>query len=396
MRPEMIEKIKQLAQELLPEIIETRRHIHANPELSYKETETAKYIQQKLKVWGIEFTANVGGEGISAKIEGGDCNSRWIALRADMDALPINELNESEYKSKNPGVMHACGHDVHTACLLGAARILQQLKSEWRGTVQLIFQPAEEVLPGGASIMLKDGLFDVRKPDSIFGQHVFPELPAGKVGFCPGPYMASTDELYVTVKGVGGHGAKPDKAVDPVLIASHLIIALQQVASRWSNPLMPTVLTFGKVIAQGATNIIPQEVRLEGTFRTFDEKWRADAHQRMVALAKGLVEGMGGEVDFRIEVGYPVVYNNPELTNEAKDAAIEYLGADNVVDLQRRTTAEDFAYYSQVLPGCFYRLGTSSPDGTKFTAQVHNARFDVDENSLLTGMGLMAWLAIKE
>jgi amidohydrolase len=291
--------------------------------------------------------------------------------------------------------MHACGHDVHTSSLLGAAIILNELRDQFEGTIQLVFQPAEEVLPGGASLMLKDGVFAGRKPQAIFGQHVYPELPAGKIGLKPGVYMASTDELYVTVKGRGGHGAKPDRNIDPVLISSHLIVALQQVVSRWSSPTMPSVLSFGKVIANGATNIIPSEVKLEGTFRTFDERWRKEAHERMIALAEGLVKGMGGEVDFRIEVGYPVLKNDEALTIRAKESAIEYLGNDNVIDLDVRMTAEDFAYFGHEMPGCFYRLGTASPADDSKSFSVHHPRFDIDENALKTGMGLMAWLAVQ-
>ena len=390
----MITRIQSLAQTLLPEITAIRRHIHAHPELSFQEKETALFVKTKLTEWGIAVQSDIAGHGLVAYINGQEPDSRLIALRADMDALPIIEENDVVYKSTREGIMHACGHDAHTASLLGAAKILFELRNEWKGTIQLIFQPAEEVLPGGASLMIDAGIFKAKKPQAIFGQHVFPELPAGKVGFRPGPYMASTDELYVTVKGKGGHGAKPDKAIDPVLISAHLIVALQQVASRWTNPQMPTVLTFGKVQANGATNIIPNEVKLEGTFRTFSESWRKEAHVRMVQLAKGLVEGMGGEVDFRIEVGYPVVMNDEQLTHLAIEAAKEYLGEENVVPLDMRTTAEDFAYYSQQMPGCFYRLGTATPDGKK-TAPVHNSRFDIDEQSLLTGMGLMAWLALK-
>lgn len=390
----MITRIQSIAQSLLPEITAIRRHIHAHPELSFQEKETALFVKNKLTEWGIDVQSDIAGHGLVAFIKGKNPESRLMALRADMDALPIVEENEVAYKSTREGVMHACGHDAHTASLLGAAKILHDLREEWNGTVQLIFQPAEEVLPGGASLMIAAGIFDAKKPQAIFGQHVFPELPAGKVGFRPGPYMASTDELYVTVKGKGGHGAKPDKAIDPVLISAHLIVALQQVASRWTNPQMPTVLTFGKVQANGATNIIPNEVKLEGTFRTFSESWRKEAHHRMVQLAKGLVEGMGGEVDFRIEVGYPVVMNDEALTLKAVHAAKEYLGEENVVELDMRTTAEDFAYYSQHMPGCFYRLGTATPDGQK-TAPVHNSKFDIDEQSLLTGMGLMAWLALQ-
>ena len=391
----MKEKIKALATAFLPDIIACRRHIHANPELSFHETNTSLFIQQKLTEYGIPFQSGIVKTGIVAQIRGKNPDKRSIALRADMDALPILEQNEVPYKSINHGVMHACGHDAHTSSLLGCARILHTLRDEWEGSVQLVFQPGEEVLPGGASLMIKEGLFKDAVPDRIWGQHVFPELPAGKVGFKPGPYRASTDEIYVVVKGKGGHGAKPDRTIDPVLIAAHLVVALQQVVSRWANPAMPSVLSFGKVIAEGATNVIPNEVRMEGTFRTFDESWRREAHQRMKSLAENLCEGMGGSVDFRIEIGYPVLVNEPALTLLAKQRAIEYLGAENVVDLDLRTTAEDFAYFTQLWKGCFYRLGTASPDGSK-SFSVHNSRFDIDESSLATGMGLMAWLAIAE
>ncbi len=392
----MKEKIKSLAKKYLNDVIATRRHLHAHPELSYKEFNTSQYVQDKLKEYGIPFQAGVAGTGITAFIEGKNAQSKLIALRADMDALPIVEQNNVPYKSKNEGVMHACGHDVHTSSLLGAARILNELKNEWEGTVQLIFQPAEEVLPGGASMMIKEGLFSKKMPASIFGQHVYPELPAGKIGLKPGMYMASTDEIYVTVKGKGGHGAKPNRNIDPVLISAHLIVALQQVVSRWANPATPSVLSFGKVIANGATNIIPNEVKLEGTFRTFDEVWRKDAHVRMTELATHLVKSMGGEVEFKIEVGYPVLKNDEALTQLAKQKAIDFLGAENVEDLELRMTAEDFAYYSHHMPACFYRLGTASPIDDSKSFSVHHPQFDIDENALEVGMGLMAWMAVGE
>ncbi len=392
----MKEKIKSLAKKYLNDVIATRRHLHAHPELSYKEFNTSQYVQDKLKEYGIPFQAGVAGTGITAFIEGKNAQSKLIALRADMDALPIVEQNNVPYKSKNEGVMHACGHDVHTSSLLGAARILNELKNEWEGTVQLIFQPAEEVLPGGASMMIKEGLFSKKMPASIFGQHVYPELPAGKIGLKPGMYMASTDEIYVTIKGKGGHGAKPNRNIDPVLISAHLIVALQQVVSRWANPATPSVLSFGKVIANGATNIIPNEVKLEGTFRTFDEVWRKDAHIRMTELATHLVKSMGGEVEFKIEVGYPVLKNDEALTQLAKQKAIDFLGAENVEDLELRMTAEDFAYYSHHMPACFYRLGTASPIDDSKSFSVHHPQFDIDENALEVGMGLMAWMAVGE
>lgn len=389
------QQIRELAEANFPEVLAMRRHLHMHPELSYNEIETASFVAGQLRRMGLDVKTGIGGHGLTAFISGNNPESRLVALRADMDALPIVEQNETQYKSRHEGVMHACGHDVHTSSLLGAAMILNQLRDRFEGTVQLVFQPAEEVLPGGASLMLKDGVFADRMPQAIIGQHVFPELPAGKIGLKPGVYMASADELYVTVKGRGGHGAKPDRNIDPVLIASHLIVALQQVVSRWSNPTMPSVLSFGKVIANGATNIIPSEVRLEGTFRTFDEKWRKEAHERMIALADGMVKGMGGEVDFRIEVGYPVLKNDESLTMRARELAIEYLGSENVVDLNVRMTAEDFAYYGHEMPGCFYRLGTASPVDETKSFSVHHPRFDIDEEALKTGMGLMAWLAVQ-
>jgi amidohydrolase len=389
------EQIQSLAEKHFADVLAMRRHIHMHPELSYQEVETSSFVEAQLRRMGLEVKTGIGGYGLTAFIHGKNPESRMIALRADMDALPIQELNTTEYKSKHDGIMHACGHDVHTSSLLGAAIILNELRDQFEGTVQLVFQPAEEVLPGGASLMLKDGVFANGKPNAIFGQHVYPELPAGKIGLKPGVYMASTDELYVTVKGRGGHGAKPDRNIDPVLIASHLIVALQQVVSRWSNPAMPSVLSFGKVIANGATNIIPSEVKLEGTFRTFDERWRKEAHERMVALAEGLVKGMGGEVDFRIEIGYPVLKNDEALTLRARERAIEYLGEANVVDLDVRMTAEDFAYFGHEMPGCFYRLGTASSTDDSKSFSVHHPRFDIDEEALKTGMGLMAWMAVQ-
>jgi amidohydrolase len=389
------EQIRLLAEAHHSDVLAMRRHLHMHPELSYQEVETSSFVAAQLQRLGLEVQTGIGGHGLTAFIRGNNPESRLVALRADMDALPIVEQNDVEYKSKREGVMHACGHDVHTSSLLGAAIILNELRDQFEGTIQLVFQPAEEVLPGGASLMLKDGVFDKRKPQAIFGQHVYPELPAGKIGLKPGIYMASADELYVTVKGRGGHGAKPDRNIDPVLIASHLIVAMQQVVSRWSSPAMPSVLSFGKVIANGATNIIPSEVKLEGTFRTFDERWRNEAHERMIALAEGLVKGMGGEVDFRIEVGYPVLKNDESLTMRARELAIEYLGRENVIDLDVRMTAEDFAYYGHEMPGCFYRLGTASPVDESKSFSVHHPRFDIDEEALKTGMGLMAWLAIQ-
>jgi len=387
------EKIKQLAKEYFAEIQANRRHLHSHPELSFQEQETAKFIAQKLNDYQIPFQAGIAGTGIVGYIEGSNPDSKLIALRADIDALPITEANEVPYKSQNTGVMHACGHDAHTASLLGAARILNTLKTEFEGTIKLIFQPGEEKIPGGASLMIQEGVLSP-KPQAIIGQHVMPLLPVGKVGFREGMYMASADELYVRVIGKGGHGAMPENCIDPVLIASHIIIALQQIVSRNAPPKIPSVLSFGKVIAQGATNIIPNEVYMEGTFRTFDEEWRSQAHQKMIKIAQSIAEGMGGTCEFEVRRGYPFLRNNPELTRKAKNAAIAYLGEENVVDLDIWLASEDFAYYSQIADACFYRLGTRN-ESKGIISGVHTPTFDIDEQALEIGAGLMAWLALQ-
>jgi len=387
-------KVQDLAAQIFNDVVGFRQHLHANPELSFKEFETSLYVKDKLTKWGIEFTscANTGVVGL---IKGNKPSDKVIALRADMDALPIHEANDKPYASKNPGVMHACGHDVHTSSLLGTAYILNQLKDDFGGTVKLIFQPAEELLPGGASIMIKEGVLENPKPDYIVGQHVMPLIDAGKVGFRSGIYMASTDELYVTVTGKGGHGAQPHQNIDPVLIASHIIIALQQIVSRNADPRLPSVLSFGKVTANGATNIIPNEVKIEGTFRTLDEDWRAEAHKRMKKMAEGIAESMGGSCDFDIHKGYPFLINEAKLTANARTSAEEYLGRENVVDLDIWMAAEDFSFYSQVTDACFYRLGTGNAEkDTQYS--VHTPRFDVDEDALQLSTGLMAYIALKQ
>ncbi len=391
----MQQKIKTLASGYLNDVIGLRRHLHQNPELSFKEFKTAEFVWNQLDAIGITDKQKLAGTGIVALIKGRNADKKTIALRADMDALPIIEANEVPYKSQNIGVMHACGHDAHTASLLGAARILNELKNDFEGTIKLIFQPGEEKLPGGASIMIKEGVLQNPAPSEIIGQHVMPMIDSGKVGFRSGIYMASTDEIYVTVRGKGGHGAMPHLNVDPVLIASHMIVALQQIVSRHANPTMPSVLSFGKVIASGATNVIPNEVYLEGTFRTLDENWRTEAHARILKLATSVVEGMGGTVDFEIRRGYPTLVNNPELTAAARKGAVEYLGEENVLDLDIWMAAEDFAFYSQQADACFYRLGTRN-ESKGITSSVHTPTFDIEEKSLETGMGLMAYLAVKQ
>jgi len=389
------ELIKKIATQNFNEVVSIRRHLHMNPELSFQEFETAKFVAAKLKEMGIAFQDNVAGTGLVGIIKGKKDNGKVVALRADMDALPIQEENNIDYKSKNNGVMHACGHDAHTASLLGAASILNELKENFDGSIKLIFQPGEEKIPGGASLMIKEGVLENPKPLSVIGQHVMPLIPSGKVGFRSGIYMASTDELYLKVKGKGGHGAMPHLNIDPVLITSHLIVAMQQIVSRVTNPTMPSVLSFGKVIANGATNVIPNDVYIEGTFRTLNEQWRNEAHQRMLDLAHQLVQSMGGQLEFEIRRGYPALINDEELTAKVKNNAIDYLGSENVLDLDIWMAAEDFSFYSQLVPACFYRLGTRN-ESKGIISSVHTNTFDIEEDSLKIGSGLMAYLAIKE
>jgi amidohydrolase len=389
------DRIKSLAQAYKQEVIDLRRHLHSHPELSFKEFQTAAFVAEKLKAIGITEIESKATTGWSALIKGKNPEKKVVALRADMDALPIIEANEVPYKSQNPGVMHACGHDAHTASLLGAAKILHEVRDQFEGTIKLIFQPGEEIIPGGASLMIKDKVLENPRPNFILGQHVMPMIPAGKVGFRSGLYMASADELYLTIKGKGGHGAMPETFIDPVLISAHLLVALQQIVSRVANPKIPSVLSFGRVEALGATNIIPNEVKIQGTFRTLDEAWRAKAHQKMRQIAEGIVEGMGGQLDFEIRKGYPFLKNNPELTARSVAAAQTYLGAENVLDLDIWMAAEDFAYFSQEIDGCFYRLGTRN-EARGITSGVHTPTFDIEEEALEIGAGLMAWLAVSE
>lgn len=387
------QRIQELANSYFQDTVDNRRFLHQNPELSFEEYNTSAFVKQKLTDLNIPFEsmANTGVVGI---IKGDLPSDKVLALRADMDALPITEVEGRSYGSKNIGVMHACGHDVHTSSLLGAAKILNNLKSEFGGTIKLIFQPGEERLPGGASLMIKEGVLQNPEPQGIVGQHVMPFIESGKVGFRSGKYMASCDELFMTVKGKGGHGAMPHQNIDPIAITAQIITALQQVVSRNADPRTPSVLSWGKIIGNGATNVIPDEVNLEGTFRTFDEKWRADAHERMVKMAVGIAESMGATCDFEVRKGYPFLVNEPGITAAAQSYAIEYLGADNVVELDLWPAAEDFAYYSQETNACFYRLGTGNQE-KGINSAVHTPTFDIDEKALETSIGLMSYIAVQ-
>jgi hippurate hydrolase len=389
----LLEKIKTLAAAGQTENIVIRRHLHANPELSYQEFETCKFVQAQLTKMGIPFNV-IATTGVLGIIEGKNPGKRVIALRADMDALPILEENDVDYKSKNDGVMHACGHDVHTTILLGAAKILWELRNEFEGTVKLLFQPGEEKNPGGASYMIRDGALQNPTPQGIIGLHVHPGLPYGKLSFRKGRVMASADELYVSIKSSGGHAATPHQTVDTVLVAAQLITSLQTIISRNRNPQNPSVLSICSIHGGNTTNVIPSEVKLMGTFRAMDEVWRFKAHELMLQQAKGLAIATGAEIDFKVDVGYPTVDNEPLITEAAWKLADQYMGADNVEETELRMGAEDFGYYSQVIPGCFFRLGVRN-ESKDAIHNVHTPVFKVDEDAISHGVGMMAWLGVS-
>jgi amidohydrolase len=384
------EKIQVYAHNYCDSFIEIRHYLHAHPELSYKEFKTSEFIQKKLNEFAIPFNV-IAGTGVVGLIKGENPDSRVIILRADMDALPIKEQNEVAYKSINEGVMHACGHDVHTTCLLGAAKILNDLKREWEGTVKLIFQPGEERNPGGASIMIKEGVLENPSPEGIVALHVHPGLEAGKLSFRSGRVMASADEIFITIRSKGGHAAAPHLTADTILIASQLIVSLQQIISRNNNPVSPSVLSICSFQGGNTTNVIPSEVKLMGTFRAMNENWRFKAHQLITKLTIGLTESMGAEAEINIDVGYPAVDNDEKLTVDAKAFAADYLGNENVSETEIRMGAEDFGYYTQKIPGCFFRLGVRN-ESKGIVHNVHTSKFNIDESAIKTGMGVMAWL----
>ena len=386
----MKEKIHQLAEKYYPQVVALRREVHAHPELSKHETRTAALVAAELQKLNIPIQTHIAGTGVLGLLRGRNPEKRCIALRADMDALPIHEQNNTPYKSQNEGVMHACGHDVHTANLLGAAMILSELRDEWEGTIKFIFQPSEELIPSGAKAMIEAGVLENPKVEAIYGLHVHTELEAGQIGFCAGRFMASTDEIYLTVIGKGGHAAQPANFISPLIISAEILLALQPL----TDMAVPTVLSFGKITANGATNVIPDQAQLAGTLRCFDENIRAKQHERMKAICMEIATKHGGRCEVNILQGYPVLMNDVAMTNAAKASAIDYLGKENIHDLPIRMGAEDFAFYTQKVPACFFRIGVSDP-ARGIISPIHTPTFDVDEKALLTSIGLMSWLAIQ-
>ena len=388
------DRIKILARKYAEETISCRRHLHMHPELSFKEYGTSRFLSEQLDKLGIPYQTGYVETGIVGKIQAGNPGTRVVALRADMDALPIQEENKVSYRSKNRGIMHACGHDVHMACLIGAAKILKELEGAFEGTVLLVFQPGEELIPGGAKLMIDEGALDDPKPDVVIAQHVAPDLEKGKMGFRSGKYMASNDEIYLTIKGKGGHAAIPDQTTDTVLIASRIIVELKKMVLNNQSGKIPTILSFGKIIANGATNVIPGEVRVEGTFRTFDENWRFEALQILSNRAMEIAAEYGGTCEFRIASGYPFLVNNEKVTDAARQFTSQYIGEKNIVHLDLRMTSEDFAYYSQVFPATLFRIGTGNEE-KNILSSLHSPTFDIDESIMETAAGNLAWLTIS-
>ncbi len=384
------ETISALANRYAPVYIDVRRHLHAHPEISYQEYETSSYVQHHLQSLGISFIT-MADTGVVAIIKGKNADSRIIALRADMDALPIDEANDIPYKSTKPGLMHACGHDAHTAILLGAAKILQETSGLWEGTIKLIFQPGEERNPGGASYMIRDGVLENPAPQGIVALHVHPHLPVGQLSFRTGTVMASADELYISFCSKGGHAAAPHLTRDTILAASQLVVSLQQIVSRNNNPLNPTVLSITSFQGGHTTNVIPSEVKLMGTLRCLNERWRHEAHQLITQQVKHIGEAFGVATSLHIDIGYPTVLNNPTLTQNAWRLAEHLLGKENVSETEMRMGAEDFGYYAQKIPACFYRLGVMNT-AKGITSGVHTPTFNIDEDAIETGMASMAWL----
>ncbi len=388
-----VERVKQLVQAGYMDMLAVRRHLHANPELSFQEHGTGHYIAERLRQLGVEVRTGIAGTGVIGVVNGTG-PGRTMCLRADMDALPIQEAQGLPFRSTRPGVMHACGHDAHMAMVLAAGRILHELRAEWSGTVLLLFQPGEEKIPGGASMVLKEGALGDPVPAGIMGQHVTPELEVGKVGFHAGPFMASSDELYVTVKGKGGHAAQPEKLVDPIIIAARLLLALREEFETWRGG-RPLVMGFGRVVADGATNVVPDEVKIAGTLRTFDESLRAELHGWLHQRAHEICASHGGTCDVEVHRGYPVLVNDGPLTASMNAAAVEFLGKEQVVEMPRRMGSEDFAFYTQEMPGCFFRLGTGNPRKGPAPG-LHTPAFNIAEEAMAIGTGVLVWGVLGE
>jgi len=391
-------RVREAAQRLYPDIAAVRRHLHMHPELSYQEFRTTAFIKEYLAKLGIEPEPQLLETGVVAVLRGSGTpesgERKTVALRADIDALPLQEENSHDFCSTEAGCMHACGHDMHTAMLLGAASVLSDMKDELNGDVLLIFQPAEEKAPGGAKPMIEAGLLKRYNPSAIFAQHCFSSVRSGSVAMCKGGFMAAADELYITVHGQGGHASAPHKTRDPILASAHIITALQHLVSRVAPPHEPAVLSIASINGGHATNIIPGKVTMQGTMRTMNEELRSLLHERFEKTVKQVAEAFEVRAEVEIRTGYPVLNNDPAMTDLAWDVAKEYLGEDKVHNSAPLMTAEDFAYFLRECPGSFWQLGTGLDDDGPDNL-LHSPTFNPDEQSLETGVGMMSYLALR-
>lgn len=393
----MKQLIKVKSDAYFDEVVAIRRQLHQHPELSFCEKETAELIKRVLASKNIEYQSDIAGNGVVATITGNSklqTSNFKLALRADLDALPIQESSDLPFRSVNDGVMHACGHDAHTAMLLGITMILNDLRDKFSGTVKLIFQPGEEKLPGGASLMIKEGVID--DVDMIIAQHVYPDLPCGEVGFHAGAYMASSDEVNITVKGRGGHAAKPAERDNTLLAAAKIVSELSKLYSEKDINACKSngLLTFGSFVADGTYNVVPSEVNLKGTMRTFDENKRKLLKDNILKISNEIAAEFGCKAEVFIEQGYPSLQNDVKLTEKCAAFAKDYLGDSMVKELPQLMTAEDFAWYSQKVPACFYRLGTANPS-KGIDSKQHTANFNIDEESMKIGMETMTYLTLN-
>lgn len=389
-RGEIRQEILRRAQGLQPELVKIRRTIHANPELAFEEVETSRLVVETLEGIGL-IPRRIARTGVITTIEGrlpGPC----VALRADMDALPIAEETGLDFASRNPGKMHACGHDAHTAMALGAGMILASMAEDLPGRVRLLFQPSEELVPGGAPSMIEEGALSDPDVSAIFGQHVMPLQRSGTFGFCPGAMMASADELYITIHGLSGHAAMPHRAIDPILTASEIVTSLQKIVSRSLDPFARGVLSITAIQGGDSTNIIPESVSMKGTLRSMDEEWRGEAHRRIEAIVSAVATASGCRYDLEIRRGYPVLVTDEEVTGRARRYSNELVGEDGTFSADPLMVAEDFSYYLQKVPGTFWWIGAGEP-AQGCIAGLHNARFTIDESILQTGAAMLAWNA---
>ncbi|MEJ5244872.1 MAG: M20 family metallopeptidase [Bacteroidota bacterium] len=389
MKPSVIE-IRNQVEEIYQQVVDFRRKIHQNPELSNKEFATTDFIISILKENNIEYKriTETGAVGIIGN--GNNC----IALRADIDALPIKEETGLPFASQNPGIMHACGHDFHTAILLGSAIILKKFEEHLDGTIKLIFQPSEELIPGGALKMIKAGVLDNPRPKYVFGQHIYPELNTGEIAVSAGPVMAAADELYWNLYGKGSHAAQPHMGNDPLIVAAHLIIHLQAMLNKNKNPFSPAVLSVTSVIGGKATNIFPEFASMQGTLRTFDESLRSKLHKLIENNSRQIASLFDVKCDVEVRKGFPALINNSELVDKFKDIANQALGVNNVHSFEPKMWAEDFAYFAREIPSVFWFLGVKQSVDSE-VVPLHNSKLNPDEQAMKTGMLAMVNAAIE-